>query len=142
MSFEEKSTWIYAVITVLVPGTYFATVIGQLPTTAVTEIAYQQSMLAAIGAAIALSIVAHILVAVASPKEADKRDERDTGINRYGEYIGSFVLYAGMLGALVLALAGFAHFWIANAIFSTFVLAALTTAAVKIVAYRRGFQAW
>jgi len=142
MSFDEKSTWIYAAITVAVPGVYFVTVFGQLQNMAVTEIAYQQTMLATIGVAIVLSIVAHILVAIASPKDADKRDERDTSINRYGEYIGSFVLYAGMLGALGLALAEFAHFWIANAIFSTFVLGALTTSAVKIVAYRRGFRPW
>jgi len=38
-----------------------------------------------------------------------------------------------------MALAEFEHFWIANAIFSAFVLAGLTTSAVKLVAYRRGF---
>ena len=47
-----------------------------------------------------------------------------------------------MLGALGLALAEVDHFWIANAIYTTFILAALTTSAVKIVAYRRGFQPW
>jgi protein-S-isoprenylcysteine O-methyltransferase Ste14 len=139
MSFQEKSTWIYAVISVIVPGVYFATVIGQLQNTAVTEIAYQGTMLATIGLGIALAIIGHIAVAMSSPKDADKSDERDTNINRYGEYVGSFVLYGGMLGALGLALAESEQFWIANAIYSTFILAALTTSAVKIVAYRRGF---
>jgi uncharacterized BrkB/YihY/UPF0761 family membrane protein len=96
-------------------------------------------MLLTIGVAIALAIVAHIVVAIASPREADKSDERDTNINRFGEYIGSFVLYTGMLVALGLALAEFEQFWIANTIYSTFIAAALTTSAVKIVAYRRGF---
>jgi protein-S-isoprenylcysteine O-methyltransferase Ste14 len=139
MSFQEKSTWIYAVISVIVPGVYFATVIGQLQNTAVTEIAYQGTMLATIGLGIALAIIGHIAVAMSSPKDADKSDERDTNINRYGEYVGSFVLYGGMLGALGLALAESEQFWIANAIYSTFILAALATSAVKIVAYRRGF---
>jgi uncharacterized membrane protein len=139
MSFEEKSTWIYAAIALVVPGVYFATVIGQVQTTAVTEIAYQWPMLLTIGVAIALAIIAHIVVAIASPREADKSDERDTNINRFGEYIGSFVLYTGMLVALGLALAEFEQFWIANTIYSTFIAAALTTSAVKIVAYRRGF---
>jgi protein-S-isoprenylcysteine O-methyltransferase Ste14 len=139
MSFQEKSTWIYAVISVIVPGVYFATVIGQLQNTAVTEIAYQGTMLATIGLGIALAIIGHIAVAMSSSKDADKSDERDTNINRYGEYVGSFVLYGGMLGALGLALAESEQFWIANAIYSTFILAALATSAVKIVAYRRGF---
>ena len=142
MSFEEKSTWIYALISVVVPGVYFATILGQLQNTAVTEIAYQGTMLATIGFAIVLAIVAHIAVAISSPKDADKSDERDTNINRYGEYIGSFVVYGGMLGVLGLALAQFEHFWIANAIYATFVVGAITTSAVKIVAYRRGFYPW
>ncbi len=142
MSFDEKSTWIYALISVVVPGIYFASILSQLRTTPVTEIAYQQAMLATIGLGIALAIIGHIAAAISSPKDADKRDERDTSINRYGEYIGSWVLYAGMLAALGLVLAGVAHFWIANAIYLTFILGALTTSAVKIVAYRRGFQTW
>ena len=139
MSFDEKSTWISAVIAIVVPGVYLATLLGQLQTTAVGEIAYQGPMLATIGLGVALGIIAHIAVAIGSPKDADKRDERDTSINRYGEYIGSLVLYGGMLVTLGLALAEFEHFWIAHAIYSTFIVAALTTSAVKIVAYRRGF---
>jgi hypothetical protein len=96
-------------------------------------------MLATIGLGIALAIIGHIAAVISSPRDADKSDERDTNINRYGEYVGSFVLYGGMLGALGLALAEFEPFWIANAIYSTFIVAALTTSAVKIVAYRRGF---
>jgi hypothetical protein len=106
---------------------------------AVSEIAYQEAMLRTVGIAIALLIVVHIAIAIAAPKEADKSDQRDKEINRYGEYVGSFVLYGGGLVALGLALAEFEYFWIANAIFFTFVLAGLTTTAVKIVAYRRGF---
>jgi hypothetical protein len=139
MSWEEKSTWIYALISVVVPGVYFATILGQLQNTAVTEIAYQGAMLATIGLAIVLAIIAHIAVAISSPEDADKSDERDTNINRYGEYIGSFVVGGGMLVTLGLTLAEFEYFWIANAIYATFIAAALTTSAVKIVAYRRGF---
>ncbi len=139
MSFEEKSTWIYAVATVIVPGFYFANILGQLQSMPVSEISYQESMLRTVAVAIALLIVAHVAVAIAAPREADKSDQRDKEINRYGEYIGSFVLYGGGLIALGMALAEFEYFWIANAIFSVFVLAGLTTSAVKIVAYRRGF---
>ena len=142
MSFGEKSTWIFAVIVVIVPGAYLVSMASQLQHTAVTEIAYQSPLLTAIGIAIAVAIVAHIAVVIASPREADKSDERDADINRYGEYVGSFVLWPGALVALGLALAEFEHFWIANAIFLAFVLSGLISSAVKIVAYRRGFQAW
>jgi hypothetical protein len=40
---------------------------------------------------------------------------------------------------LALAMAEVEHFWIAHALYLAFVLAALTSAAVKIVAYRRGW---
>lgn len=139
MSFEEKSTWIYAVATVIVPGVYFASILGQIQGMPVTEIAYQESMLRTVGIAIALLIVTHIAIAIAAPREADKSDQRDKEINRYGEYVGSFVLYGGGLVALGMALAEFGYFWIANTIFLVFVLAGLTTSVVKIVAYRRGF---
>ena len=142
MSFGEKSTWIFAVIVVIVPGAYLVSMASQLQHTAVTEIAYQSPLLTAIGIAIAVAIVAHIAVVIASPREADKSDERDADIDRYGEYVGSFVLWPGALVALGLALAEFEHFWIANAIFLAFVLSGLISSAVKIVAYRTGFQAW
>lgn len=142
MSFDEKSTWIFAVIVVIVPGAYLATTFGQLQHTVVAEIAYQSPMLTAIGIAIALAIVAHIILVIASPREADKHDERDTNIYRYGEYVGNFVLWPGALVALGMALAEFEHFWIANAIFLAFALSGLISSAVKIVAYRRGFQPW
>ena len=139
MSFEEKGSWVQAVIVVLVPGIYFATILGQVRDTTVTEIDYQGPMLASIGVAIALLIVSYIAIAIASPKEADKSDERDQQINRYGEYIGGLVLYGGALVALGMALAELDYFWIANLIYSILVLAGLTTSVVKIVAYRQGF---
>ena len=139
MSFEEKGTWIQALVVVLVPGVYFLTVFSQVRGTPADEIAYQGPMLASIGVAIALLIVAYIAIAIASPKDADKSDERDKEINRYGEYIGGLVLYGGVLVALGMALAEFDYFWIANLIYSILVLAGLVTAAVKIVAYRQGF---
>ena len=142
MSFEEKKTWIYGVLAAVVPGVYFVIVLGQLRSTAITEIAYERPMLTAIGVSIVLSIVLwivlRIVVAMASPKEADKKDERDTNINRFGEYVGSHILGIGAVGALGLAMAQYEHFWIANAIYLAFVLQALTSSAVKLVAYRRG----
>jgi hypothetical protein len=138
MSFEEKGTWVQAVVGVLVPGIYFVTTLAQLRTTAVTDIAFQWPMLVSIGVAVALLVVAYIGIAIAAPKDADKSDQRDREINRYGEYVGGLVIYGGALVALGLALAEIEYFWIANLIYSILVLGGLVTSAVKIVAYRRG----
>ena len=139
MSFEEKSTWIYAVLAVAIPVIYFATIVGQVQTTAVTEIAYQGPLLAAIGAAIVIAIVANIAVAISSPKEAGKSDQRDKDINRFGEYVGGIVLSVCLLVPFGLAMAEVDYFWIANAIYLAFIASAITATTVKLVAYRRGF---
>lgn len=139
MSFEEKSTWIYLGVALAVAGLYFATVLGQLPHTAAGDIAYQVPLLVAIGAAIVLTIVAHIVTAIAAPDDAGKRDQRDKDINRYGEYIGGIVASVGVVVPLILAMAEVEHFWIANTIYLALVLSAIVGSIVKIVAYRRGF---
>jgi len=138
MSFEEKSTWIYAVIAVTLPVAYFATVLGQLPHTAAADIEFQVPLVAAIVAAIVLTIVAHIGIAIAAPDDAGKRDQRDKDINRYGEYVGGIVLGAAVVVPLILALAEADAFWIASTIYLAFVLSAVSGSVVKIVAYRRG----
>jgi predicted permease len=139
MSFEEKSSWIYLVVALVVPAIYFANILGKAQDTPVTQIAYVRSMITAIVIAIVASIVAHIVVAIASPKDSDKRDERDKNINLRGEYVGGIVLAIGAVGVLGLTMAELDHFWIANALYAAFILQGLTTATVKIVAYRRGF---
>ncbi|HYN68952.1 MAG TPA: hypothetical protein VEX41_01925 [Candidatus Eisenbacteria bacterium] len=139
MSFEEKGTWLYGVIAVALPAIYFATILGQVPNTAVTEINYQGPLLAAIGAAIALAIVGMIAIGIAMPKEAGKSDQRDKEINRLGEYVGGTVLALGMVVPLGLAMAEVPHFWIANAMYLAFVVAATCGTTVKLVLYRRGF---
>ena len=138
MSFEEKSTWIYAVIVVALPIIYFAMVLGQLPQTAARDIDYQAPLVAVIAAAIGLTIAAHIVIAIAAPEDAGRRDQRDKDINRYGEYVGGLVLGGAAVVPFILALAEADHFWIANALYLAFVIGNASGSVVKIVAYRRG----
>jgi len=121
MSFDEKSTWIMAVLAAVVPGAYLVAVLGQARNVAVLGQARNMPV-----------------AEIASPKEDDKRDERDTS-QSVRRKVGSDVLYVGVLVALGLAMARLEYFWIANAIYVAFVLSGLTSSAVKIVAYRRGF---
>jgi hypothetical protein len=150
MPFEEKVTWVNAVVTAIVPAAYFVVVLGQLGQVPVTEIAYQKPMLIAIGVAIVLTIVGSILTGIGSgisaeiaergsSKDIGRTDERDANINRRGELVGYYVSSAGIAGVLVLTMLEYPYFWIANALYLSFVVGTLVSAAVKLVAYRRGF---
>jgi hypothetical protein len=138
MSFEEKIHWVYGVVTISVFAVYFTYILGQARSTAVSEIAFQQPMLIAIGATIVANILGSILVAISKPSEADKSDARDKEIHRFGEYVGGTVLGFGMVLPLGLAMVEADYFWIANAICATLVLSTLVSGTVKLVAYRRG----
>lgn len=138
MSYQEKTTWVYALITLFVPGVYLVSLWGRIQETPVTQIDYQGPMLQTIFIAIGLTIVATILIAIAAPKEAEQSDERDKSIYRFGEYIATYPFYTGVVIAMFLAFAEFPHFWIANAIYASFVVAALTSSCAKLLAYHRG----
>lgn len=139
MSSEEKSSWIYAAVSAAVPLVYFAIILGKLSGTDAAKIAYVWPMLTAIGLGIAANIVLNIVAAIASPKEAGKKDERDKEINRLGDYAGFYVMSICAIVPLGLAMVKADQFWIANSLYLAFVLAAVTSAIMKIVAYRRGF---
>lgn len=139
MTYEEKNAWIYAALAIVIPVTYFGSILPRLGNTAATEIAYQQPLLIAIGAAIVSAIVLSIVLGIFSPKTAGKKDQRDKDINRLGEYVAGIILGVGFILPFGLALIEADHFWIANAIYLVFVLSAFCGTTVKLVAYRRGF---
>jgi hypothetical protein len=139
MSTEEKNSWIYVFVGVLVPLVYFAIVLSKVPGTDVATIDYVWPMLTAIGVGIGANIVLSIMAAMISPAEAGQTDVRDKEINRRGEFVAFYVMSVVAVVPLGLAMAEAEQFWIANALYLAFVLAALASAIVKIVAYRRGF---
>jgi hypothetical protein len=140
MSFEEKRAWIYAAIAVVVPVVYAAVMLGRLGDTDVADVAYVRPLITAIVAAMVLNIVANIVAGMFSRREdVDRKDERDRQINRIGEWVGFHAMSLGALVPLLLAMAEVDYFWIANALYLAFCLAAFVSAVAKIVAYRRGF---
>ncbi len=142
MSFEEKRAWIMLVVSTCAYAAYLWVVFGRLDDAPVAEVAYAGALLWSIGAAIVAAIVLNIAAAIASPRGADRKDQRDREIHRFGEYIGQSFVILGSTAALGMALAQLQHFWIANTIYLAFVLSALLGATAKLVAYRRGFQPW
>jgi hypothetical protein len=150
MTFEEKVAWVSAFVFAIVPAVYFTKVLGQLANVSASEIDYQRPMLISIGISIILMIIGSILTGIGSGISAEitapgsgadigRTDERDKQINRRGELIGYYVSSVGVVGALALTMLEYPYFWIANALYLSFVIAAIVSAAVKIVAYRRGF---
>jgi hypothetical protein len=70
--------------------------------------------------------------------DSRRGDVRDREITRFGEYASRWFLVAAAAAALVMAMAKWDYFWIANVIYLGFVLWAVVGSAVKLVAYRRG----
>jgi hypothetical protein len=150
MTFEEKVTWVNAVVFAVVPVVYFVSVLGQLGEVPASDIAYQRPMLIAVGVSIILTIIGAIAVGIGSGISAEitepgsgadigRKDERDVNIGRRGELVGYYVSSVGVVGALALTMLEYDYFWIANAIYLSFVIASLVSSAVKIHAYRKGF---
>ena len=104
MTSEEKSTWIVAVATVLAFGWYTIKILSDAATTPVSEIEYQDLLVVMVGVFVALIIVSEIVLAVLA-RRLDDSDERDRKIDRFGEYIGGYVLGTGLLVVLGLAMA-------------------------------------
>jgi len=148
MSFEEKSTWITAISQLVVGVWYLVQIVDKAAVTPVADIEYIPELLVLIGASVALTVAATVVVAVflaarAAAKgdsaEIDQSDERDRSISRFAGNIGGYVLGVGMIPAMTLAVLEFDHFWISHAILAPFFVSELVTATIKIVAYRRGF---
>ncbi|MCA1735125.1 MAG: hypothetical protein LC739_03140 [Actinobacteria bacterium] len=138
MSFQEKSAIATLGGLLLVYGAYFAIVGRWMAASPVNEIAYQPLMFIAVVALVILAVVSHILIAVVNPKEADALDERDRLIGLRGERVGGYVLAVGVFAGLVFAMIEVDHFYVAQTLLLSLVLAQASDEASKIVLYRRG----
>ena len=139
MSFTEKTTWMYLVMAVLIGAIYYAMVLPQVGDTPIEDIAYGGPMIVAVIASIVVSIIGAIIIAVSAPDEADKTDERDKDIQRFGDYVGGNLLSAMVAITLGLLIVDVAPFWIAQALFAALLIRTVVASTVKLYRYRRGF---
>jgi hypothetical protein len=139
MSYEEKGVWVY-ILAVAATATVYAFIIaGKLANQSVDEVDFGSTLLWSIGISIALNIVLRILVEIFTPSDSYKVDARDKAISRRGGFVNGMIIAIGMAGPLLLTIADVDNFWVANAIYAVFIVAAIASSIVQVVTYRRGF---
>ena len=142
MAFPEKSNWVVLVIAVPTLLIYAALIVPQVLSKPIAEVDWVQPLVFAIIGFIVANVVGNIVAAISNPSEADKHDQRDTEIDRYGERIGNWAFILGAVVALILAINMADHFWIANTIFAGGLASSIVSAVAKIAAYHGPFQRW
>jgi len=142
MAFLEKSNWVVLVVAAPTLLVYVALVVPQVLGMPIAEVSWVQPMILTIVGFIVANVLGNIVAAISNPSEADKNDERDREIDHVGERVGNWLIIAGSIAALILAMTGADHFWIANAIFLGGIAGALLSAVTKIAAYHGSFQRW
>jgi NADH:ubiquinone oxidoreductase subunit 6 (subunit J) len=142
MTFQEKSNWVVLVVAVPTLLVYAALIVPQVLSRPLADVSWVQPLIVAIAGFVVANVLGNVAAAVSNPREADQGDERDQAIDRFGERVGNWLIVAGAIAALVLAMAMIDQFWIANSIFLGFLAAAIVSALAKIAAYRGWIQRW
>jgi len=138
MPYEEKRTWVYLMSSTVSYAVYLAVISLRAQHGPVAHVPYVSALLWATGASVLASIIGSTLFEAARPGEGRQRDVRDREIYRFGEYTSRWFIVAGVAAAMLMAMARWDYFWIANVIYLGFTLWAIGGSVIKLVAYRRG----
>ena len=138
MTYEEKGTWVYLLACTAAYAVYLAIVGPRLAGAPVADVSYVAVLLWTTAASILASVLGRTLVETARPSDSRRADVRDREIRQLGEYGSRWFVIAGAGAALLMAMARWDYFWIANVIYLGFVLWAMAGSVLKLVAYRRG----
>jgi hypothetical protein len=136
-SFEEKSVWIQLVATTTVLGAYFW-VASKMMAAGVSHLApYAPVFAVAVVALVAVLIVGHVVIAVASRPEG--RDERDCQIEWRAEARSGWILASGVILAIMGMVASYGNVAIAHLLLLSLLTSELVRFSLQILYYRRGF---
>ncbi len=142
MTHEEKRAWIMLVVSVVGYAVYATVVVNRADGGTLTATPYAGVLLWTVGGGIVASIVAEIVMGVVNPRASRVSDVRDREIGRLGDYVGQAFVAIGAVSAMLMALAEWDWFWIANVIYLCFVLSAAVGSLAKVIVYRRGVPQW
>jgi hypothetical protein len=140
VTFEERSTWVGAIVAVGAFAGYLSALLARAAGGDISQVPFVDLMLIyGIGIPILVTILLVIVAAAIWHRDGQTKDQRDKAIDRHGEYVGGVILAVLMLVPFGLALAEIDTFWIAHAMYLAFLTSAFIGGIVKIVVYRRGF---
>ncbi|WP_433285567.1 hypothetical protein [Micromonospora sp. CA-244673] len=142
MTHEEKRAWTMLVVSVVGYAVYAAVVLGRVDGGPLPATPYAGVLLWTVGGAIVANIVAEIAMGVVNPRASRVKDDRDREIGRLGDHVGQAFLVIGAVSAMLMALAEWDWFWIANVIYLSFVLSAVVGSLAKVIVYRTGVPRW
>jgi len=139
---EQKRAWIMLIVSTVAYAVYVILILGRADGRELPDVPYAATMLWTIGGAILASILAEIGMGVVNPRASRAKDVRDREIWRLGNHVGQAFVVIGAVAALLMALAGWDRFWIANVIYLCFVLSAVLGSIARVVVYRGGLPQW
>ncbi|WP_327049262.1 hypothetical protein OG320_16135 [Microbispora sp. NBC_01189] len=142
MTHLEKRAWIRLVVAVLAYAAYVVVVLRRVDGGPLPDVPYTAALLWSVGGAIAATIAAEIGMAIVNPRASRVQDARDREIGRFGDHVGQAFVVIGAVAAMLMAMAGWDRFWIANVVYLCFVLSAVLAGIAKVVAYRRSLPEW
>lgn len=137
-SFEEKSVWIQLISMVAVLGSYFVVAARLLSRGVTVLIAFVPLFIVAVGLLVAVLVVGHIVVAIASRPEG--RDERDRLIAWRAESNSSWILGVGVIAAITGMVVSVDNVWIAHFLMLSMLLSEVAKFIFQLVYYRRGME--
>jgi hypothetical protein len=139
---QEKRAWIMLVVSAAAYAAYAAVILGRAGGHPLARVPYAAALLWTVGAAIVASIVAETALGVVNRGDSRLKDERDRRIGSLGDQVGSSFVVIGAVAAMLMAMAGWDKFWIANVIYLCFFLSAILGSVTKVIAYRKGLPQW
>jgi hypothetical protein len=142
MTHEEKRAWIRLVVAVLGYATYTAVVLSRADGHRLASASYAGVLLWTVGAAVVAAIVVEIVLGAIIPGASRVKDDRDREIGRLGDTVGQSFVIIGAVAAMLMAMASWDRFWIANVIYLCFVLSAILGGMTKVIVYRGSFPRW
>jgi drug/metabolite transporter (DMT)-like permease len=142
MTYEERTTWAQLLVAIVGTLAYVVIVLGKADGGPLVDVAYQSTMLWVIGLSIVASILLSITFSILSGERSFRSDQRDKEISAFGTRMGQAWIVIGALAAMLMAMAEWDWFWIANSIYFGFVIGAMFEGVAKVVAYRRGIPQW
>ncbi len=133
MTLTEKRAWCLLAATLAAYTWYVVTVLGRVDGGRFQDTPYAGTLLISLGASIAVNIVAEIVLSMVNPRGARRKDERDRTIDRLGDQVGQAFVVIGATAALLMALAEWDWFWIANVLYLGFAISAVLGSVAKII---------